>query len=207
MSPLQLDDLPAKLHQNSFTKFLSKGEILLQQGDKARFIYLVQSGQMRLVSFVHQQMVTHYFVEAGQLLGESALYIPNYACTAIAETASEVIAIPADDFAAALKTDPELSECYLAHLTRRFYAVKSLLELRSIYSSRDRLLRYLTPRLTPGQFTVTLDKPLQAVASELGLTPEALSRVLARLETEGVITRQRRAITFSPEWLEDIAEY
>ena len=207
MAPLKLDDLPADLRQSSSAKFLSKGEILLQQGDMARFIYLVQSGQMRLVSFVNQQMVTHYFVKVGELLGESALYISHYACTAIAETASEVITIPADDFAAALKIYPELSERYLAHLTQRFYAVKSLLELRSIYSSRDRVLRYLRPRLAPDQVTITLDKPLQAIASELGLTPEALSRTLARLEAEGVLTRQRRAITFSPEWLEEVADY
>lgn len=180
---------------------------MLQQGDSAQFIYLVTSGQLRLVSFVNQQMVTHYFVNAGELLGESALYIPNYACTAIAEPPSEVFAIPVAAFSVALKENPTLSERYLAHLTQRFYAVKSLLELRSIHSSRDRLLRYLMPQLTAGQDTVTLDKPLRAIASELGLTPEALSRLLSRLETEGLISRKRRSITFSQEWLEEFADY
>ncbi|MEO0988533.1 MAG: Crp/Fnr family transcriptional regulator [Cyanobacteria bacterium J06639_14] len=207
MLSIAFTDLPTNLQQISSPKFLTKGEILLQQGDVARSIYLVISGQMRLVSFVNQQMVTHYFVNAGEMLGESALYVPNYACTAIAETHSEIIVIPVDDFADALKTNPDLAERYLAHLTQRFYAVKSLLELRSIHSSRDRLMRYLIPRLAPGQYTITLDKPLQAVASELALTPEALSRLLSRLEAEGAIARQRRVITFSPEWLEDVAEY
>ncbi|MEM9006308.1 MAG: Crp/Fnr family transcriptional regulator [Cyanobacteria bacterium P01_F01_bin.86] len=207
MLSIAFTDLPTNLQQISSPKFLTKGEILLQQGDVARSIYLVISGQIRLVSFVNQQMVTHYFVNAGEMLGESALYVPNYACTAIAETHSEIILIPVEDFADALKTNPDLAERYLAHLTQRFYAVKSLLELRSIHSSRDRLMRYLIPRLAPGQYTITLDKPLQAVASELALTPEALSRLLSRLEAEGAIARQRRVITFSPEWLEDVAEY
>lgn len=109
--------------------------------------------------------------------------------------------------AATLKNQPHLSERYLAHLTHRFASVKSLLELRSINSSRIRLLRYLIPRLAPGQYTLTLDKPLRVVASELSLSPEALSRTLSRLEAEGAITRQRRMITFSSEWLEDVAEY
>ena len=207
MLSISVTDLPAEIQQNLYRKSLAKGEILLQQGDAAKFIYLVTSGQMRLVSFVKHQMVTHYFVEAGELLGESALHVPTYGCTAIAETASEVMAIAIDDFATALKTDPTLSELYLAHLTHRFYDVKTLLELRSIHSSRDRLLRYLMPRLAPSQYTVTLDKPLKAIASELALTPEALSRLLSRLEAEGAISRQRRKITFSPEWLEDVAEY
>lgn len=207
MLSIALTDLPAHLQKASFAKSLAKGEILLQQGETATFIYLVMQGQMRLVSFVNQQMVTHYFVSAGELLGESALYIPNYACTAIAEITSEVLAIPVAELTAALKTNPALSERYLAHLTQRFYTVKSLLELRSIHSARDRLLRYLMPRLTAGQDTVTLDKPLRAIASELALTPEALSRLLTRLETEGLISRQRRKITFSQEWLEEFAEY
>ncbi len=206
MSSFVLTDLPAEIQQSTARKLLKKGEILLQQGDASQHLYLVMRGQMRLVSFASHQMVTHYFVDAGELLGESALYMPTYRCTAIAETASEIAAIPVDDFAAALKTNPELSERYLALLTKRFSAVKSLLELRSIHSSRDRLLQYLVPRLAPSEYTVTLDKPLRAVASELALTPESLSRLLARLEREGAITRQRRMITFSPEWLEEVAE-
>ncbi|MGD1944340.1 MAG: Crp/Fnr family transcriptional regulator [Leptolyngbyaceae cyanobacterium] len=207
MISLTLDDLPSSLRATLARQTLNAGEILLQHGDAARYLYWVTTGRVRLVSFVNQQMVTHYFVDAEDFLGESALYVPQYICTVIAETASEVIPIPVDDFAAALKAQPALSERYMAHLTKRFYAVKSLLELRSINSARDRLLKYLIPRLGPNQYTVTLDKPLRAVASELALTPEALSRLLSRLESEGAISRQRRAITFYPEWLEDIAEY
>lgn len=205
--PIALSNLPAELQQNASQRNLNKGEILLQQGDVAKRIYLVTRGQMRIVSFVNQQMVTHYFVEAGELLGEGALYFSTYGCTAIAETSSEVVAIPVEEFTAALKIDPELLDRYLTHLTRRFYTVKSLLELRSINSSRDRLLRYLMPRLTSGEYSVTLEKPLRAVASELALTPETLSRLLSRLQAEGVITRKKRSITFSQEWLEEFANY
>ena len=207
MNPLTLDHLPNSLQARLTRCPLSAGEILLQQGEAAHYLYWVASGRIRLVSFVNQQMVTHYFVEAGELFGESALYVPNYGCTAIAETTSEVIAIPVGDFAAALKQDQALSETYLAQLTQRFYAVKSLLELRSINSARDRLLHYLINLRLPRQDTVVLNKPLRAIASELALTPEALSRLLSRLQAEGVITRKKRSITFSQEWLEDIADY
>ncbi len=197
-------DLPTDLHTTCHR--LTAGQILLQQGEPAKNLYWVESGQLRLVSFVNQRMITHYFVGEGELLAESALQFDTYACTVIAETAAKVWAIPTHEFAAALKRSPTLSELYLANLTRRFQATKNLLELRSISSARDRILHYLMQRLPAGENTVILDKPLKMLASDLAMTPEGLSRLLSRLQTEGIITRKKRSISFSKEWLEDVAE-
>ena len=82
-------------------------------------------------------------------------------------------------------------------------AIKQSL-IRQSLNSGQILLHYLMRRRTPGQLTVVLDRALRAIASELALTPEALSRLLSRLQTEGIITRKKRSITFAEEWLEDI---
>lgn len=206
MPTLTLTDLPPDLQRRTQRHLLANGQILSQQGEQAQSLFFVASGQLRLVSFVKQQMITHYFVEAGDWFGESALHFDTYGCTAIAERPSEVIAVPATAFAEALQQSPELSEHYLASLTQRFHSVKTLLELRSIHSARDRLLHYLMQRRPPGNTSVTLNKPLKAIASEMALTPEGLSRLLARLQADGIISRKKRSITFSQEWLEDIAE-
>ena len=206
MKLLTPSDLPADLQPYTTRQTLAAGQILVQQNESADQLVFVESGRLRLVSFIEQQMITHYFVEAGELAGESALYFDKYSCTVIAEIPSTVIIIPKDRFADSLQQSPILSERYLASLTHRFQSVKTLLELRSISSARNRLVQYLMQRLTPGQATVTLDKPLRAIASELALTPESLSRLLSRLQTEGIITRKQRSITFSQEWLEDISE-
>ncbi|MEB3358026.1 MAG: Crp/Fnr family transcriptional regulator [Synechococcales bacterium] len=206
MQLLSPNDLPSDLRQRVSHQVLNAGQILVQQGEAAHHLYWVASGQLRLVSFVNQQMITHYFVEAGELFGESTLHFPTYGCTAIAEVPSEVIAIPKQAFINALRQSPALSERYLESLTRRFHAVKSLLELRSIRSARDRLLQYLLQRLPSGETTVILEKPLRAIASELALTPEALSRLLSRLQAEGIISRKKRSISFSQDWLEDVAK-
>lgn len=207
MTSLELSNLPDGLQAKLTRRILTPREFLLQQGDLAKHLYWVKSGRMRLVSFVNHQMVTHYFVEAGELFGESALYVPAYGCSAIAETTSEIIAISVEDFATALKEHSSLAETYLATLTHRLYAVKSLLELRSISPARDRLLHYLISRRKPDQDTVVLGKSLRDIASELALTPEALSRLLSRLQSEGVINRKKRSVTFSQEWLEDVSNY
>jgi CRP/FNR family transcriptional regulator, dissimilatory nitrate respiration regulator len=199
------DDLPPDLQRHARRHALSPGQILVHQGEKANSLFWVASGQVRLASFLKHQMITYYFVKPGDLFGESTLHFDTYGCTAIAETPSEVIAIPKVPFTQALQKSPELTQRYLDSLTYRFHTLKSLLELRSINSARDRLLHYVMQRLPEGETTLALDKPLKEVASELALTPEGLSRLLARLEAEGTITRKRRSITLSQEWLGGIA--
>ncbi|MEM9448093.1 MAG: Crp/Fnr family transcriptional regulator [Cyanobacteria bacterium P01_E01_bin.6] len=206
MTTLTLSDFPAELQQCSAHFLLSAREILVQQHEPADYLFWVISGQIRLVSFVDEMMITHYFVEANELFNEGALYFNHYRCTAIAEVPSEVISFPTEAFINALKQYPELSSRYLESLTHRFCSIRNLLELRSIYSARDRFLSYLVKRLSPSQTTVTLEKPLRAIASELAITPESLSRLLSRLQTEGIIKRKKRCITFSQTWLEGISE-
>ncbi|MEO0408375.1 MAG: Crp/Fnr family transcriptional regulator [Cyanobacteria bacterium P01_A01_bin.135] len=196
-------DLPPQLQQRA--QVLSAKQLLFQQGEPAQHLYWLSTGQLRLVTFVNDRMITHYFVAAQQLFAENVLYLDTYSCTAMAEVPSEVIAIPKAAFLETLRQSSALSERYVASLTQRFQSVKTLLELRSISSARDRLLHYLMQRRDSEQNAVVLDKPLRAIASELALTPESLSRLLSRLEAEGVMRRRQRRITFSEEWLEDVA--
>lgn len=206
MSPLTLTDLPADVQQRARRHPLTSGQILVQQGDPAQCLFFVLAGQVRLVSFFKQQMITLYFVEAENWFGEGTLHCDTYGCTAIAETPAEVIAIPKTEFAQALQQSAELSQRYLASFTQQFRSVKTFLELRSIRSGRYRLLHYLMQRRLPETNTVPLDKPLKAVASELAMTPEGLSRLLSRLEAEGIMSRKKQSITVFQDWSEEIAE-
>ena len=199
-------DLPPDLQRRLRSHRLSPGQILVQQGDPAEYLFWVVTGQIRLASFLQQQQITYYFAETGDLFEESALHFDTYGCTAIAETAAQVTAIPRVAFADALRHSPELMERYLVSLTYRFQSLKALLELRGIYSARDRLLHYLRQRRRPDQTTITVDKPMKVIASELALTPESLSRTLATLQAEGLISRKKRSITFLPKGLDNITE-
>jgi CRP/FNR family transcriptional regulator, dissimilatory nitrate respiration regulator len=199
-------ELPPNLQRRLRSHRLSPGQILVQQGDPAEYLFWVATGQIRLVSYLQQQMITYYFAETGELFEESALHFDTYGCTAIAETAAHVTAIPRAAFVDALRHSPELMERYLVSLTYRFQSLKALLELRGIYSARDRFLHYLRQRRRPGQTTIVVDKPLKLIASELALTPESLSRTLASLEADGLIRRKKRSITFLQKGLDSVTE-
>ncbi len=107
---LTIEEFPPDL-QSAITDYeLAKDQILFQQGEPTQAIFWVESGRLKLVSFTDQQMINHYSVSAGESFAETALYFETYACTAIAEQPSRVIAIPKQVFVEALRQSPNLSE-------------------------------------------------------------------------------------------------
>ena len=71
--------------------------------------------------------------------------------------------------------------------------MRALLELRSIKRADERILAYLDLLEALGEVWGP-DRPLRAVASELGLVPESLYRALARLERQNKIRREGRRV-------------
>ena len=194
LTPAQL---PSNLQQQLTYRRLTTGQILFQQGEQAQSVFILESGQLRVVSFTDQKIINHYFVKVSENFAEIALFSETYTYTAMADIPSRVIVIPKSAFLEALHNSTELSMLFMKQFAHRLKAIQTLLELRSIRSARERIMYYLQLNLQPNQTTVTLEKSLKDIATELGLVPEVLSRNLALLQEEGVITRKKRSITFN----------
>ncbi len=81
-------------------------------------------------------------------------------------------------------------------LIRKNETLMVQLELRDIRAAHTRVLQYLRYMAEPREHKVVqFDRPLKEIANELGLTPATLSRALARLEQEGLISRQQKSVT------------
>jgi CRP-like cAMP-binding protein len=197
MDLLTLDSLPAQLRNAIAHRDLARGENLFQQGEETSAFFIVETGRVKLVRYTTEdRVVTFQVAGAGESLAEIALFSDTYPCTAVAEVASRVIIYPKQLLLSALHDNPDLAEDFMAMLVRKIQALKFRLELRDIRAAHERLLRYLRYQVQPGeQNIVNFDRPLKDIAVELGLTPETLSRALARLEQEGMITRTRLQIT------------
>lgn len=200
MQFLTTEQLPINLQQRIVYQILDTGQIIFQQHEPTEAVFVVECGRVRLVSFSEQQIITHYFVEAGESFAETALFSDTYACTAITELPSRIAVIDKELFQQALRDYPDLTNAYMNQLTYRFENVKLLLELRSIRSARERLLQYLIRRIEPSNRTLTLQRPLKYLATELGLSAETLSRTLSHLEEQGLISRKQRSITLNEDW-------
>ena len=131
---------------------------------------------------------------AGETLAEASLFSSAYHCDAIAATEAVVRLYPKNSVLAALQRDPEIAKSFAAMLARQVMALRTRLERRNIYSARDRIRHYLTVNVAPDGRTVTLPGTIKQLAADLGLTHEALYRVLARMEADGEIKRSTGTI-------------
>jgi CRP/FNR family transcriptional regulator, dissimilatory nitrate respiration regulator len=195
----QVAQLPPELKSAITYRDLQTGEFLFQQGEHCQAIFALESGQIRLQHFTEAgQQISHYAIYPGQYFAQPVLFTDDYLWTAIAEQPSRVVIIPKVAFLVALKHHADLALAFIAQLCCHLHRTTILLELRGMNSAQDRVINYLKYLITPPEQIVYLDRPLKEIASDLSLTPEALSRTLKQLQTEGVIIRSRRKIKILP---------
>lgn len=171
---------------------LAAGETLFRAGDAAHAIFHVAEGCVRLVRHGANGLpVTLHVAEAGGLFAEAALFSEVYHCDAVAERASVLAVYPKTALLLYLRAHPDLNLAFSAYLARQVQRLRGRVELIRLKTARERVLAFLT-QAGAAERAVTIDRPLTVVASEIGLTHEALYRTLAKLERQGAIRREGR---------------
>jgi CRP/FNR family transcriptional regulator, dissimilatory nitrate respiration regulator len=196
MNVAQLNQLPVAIQSMVSMRNLAAGQILFAQHEPAEAFFILESGHIQLLNYTEDGVqINHYGVRPGESFAEVALFYEHYLCTAIANTSSRVLMVPKQPYRQALKSHPDLAEAFMARLAQRLHESKLLLELRGIRPAEKRVLHYLQLHLPEDSLTVDLNLPFKALASDLGLSPEALSRALKKLHEEGIINRMKRRVT------------
>ena len=197
----QLNQLPAELQALLSYQTLAAGQTLFAQHEPATAIFILEAGAIQLLNYTEDgQQINHYSVRVGESFAEVALFYERYVCTAIAHAPSRVLVLPKQPFLTALNASPALAVTFMQQLAQRLHESKILLELRSIRSAPKRVLHYLQLNVQSDGMTVDFDRSLKAIANDLGLTPESLSRALKQLHKEGKINRRKRKVTLHKEF-------
>jgi CRP-like cAMP-binding protein len=169
---------------------LAKGELLFRQGDRTLAIYLVSAGRVRLVRHLEDgSAVTLHTARAGETLAEAALFAKAYHCDAVAEVPAELVVMPKATLLRALENDPSASLRIARLFAGQVRDLRARLEVRNIRSAADRVLAWLRLAAEGNPPRVAIDRPWIEIASELGLTHEAVYRAIATLERNGTIER------------------
>lgn len=174
---------------------LAAGESLFRQGDRATAIFRVESGRLRLVRHLPDgSLVTLHVARHGESFAEAALFSDRYHCDAVAEVDSVVVVLAKRDLLVGLRQDPEAALAFAAQMSRQVRDLRLRLELRNIRSAAARLEMWLhlqadeRGRVVPAQSWTE-------IATELGLTREAVYRALARLQRDRRLRRDKTGIT------------
>jgi CRP-like cAMP-binding protein len=159
---------------------LRPGQTLFCAGDAVRNLYVVVDGQVRLVR--HQAngaAVVLQRAHAGELVAEASLFASRYHCDAVAEQASRIARIDKTRVLRALHEDPRGSLELAAHLAGEVQGARARAELLSLRTVGERLQAWqaLHGELPPRGRWIE-------VAQEIGVTPEALYRVLSHLRAK-----------------------
>lgn len=169
---------------------LARNEVLFRQGEKVSAIYFIEAGRLRLDrrTFDGRTLILGT-TPANEFFVEAALFAEIFHCDAVATEPSRVRIYPKAAVLNALRTDPASAMSFLKLVAHEVIELRQQLELMKIRSAKDRVMLYLDFNAGPDGRMVNLRGELQYIASELGLTREALYRTLAGLERRGAIER------------------
>ncbi len=190
-----IDWLAATVRAAARERTLKAGQALFRRGNRTSGLYEIVEGQVRLVRVnrAGREAVLHV-ATAGDTMAEASLFSASYHCDAIATTDAVVRLYPKAAILAEFDRNPKAAQKFAAVLARQVMTLRTHLEHRNIRAARDRVRHYLAINADADGRTVTLSGTLKDVASELGLTHEALYRALAEMAADGEIERRRGAI-------------
>lgn len=207
--------LPAEqlegLKEISVDKIVRRGESIFMEGDDGDGFYVLIAGRVKIfkISPEGKEQILHIF-GPGEPFGEVPVFEgERFPANAEAMEESRLYFFPRKAFVGQIERNPSLALNMLATLSkrlRRFTRLIDDLSLKEVpgrlaaymlyLSERDRGSRFLRLTVTKGQ-----------LASLLGTIPETLSRILKKMNTQGLIeTKGPNIRILDRKGLEDLVE-
>ncbi len=169
------------------TVHLTKGQILFYENDLCEYLGLVTKGQIVISSYtLSGNEVVYNNIGVGDMFGNNLLFSnnPYYKGNVTAVMDSELILINKDNLMLIFQQNPAFLEEYLHFQAEFAKNLNRKLKILSFDSAEERLLYFLSEKKK------IRIKSVSALARELYLSRETLSRLITRLVEEGKISRK-----------------
>lgn len=201
--PVMLADVDIEYLNNIVQrkKILKKGDFLFQAGDKFNAIYAIRSGSLKTytISSDGTQQITGFHLP-GEIVGLNAISSLNYLGFAKALETSLVCAIPFDKLETLSRELPALQKQLFNVMSGEIRDEQELLMLLSKKSADERFAafiinlseRFRRRALSGTEFQLTMTR--SDIGNYLGLAVETVSRLITRLQKQGLIKTQDRYI-------------
>lgn len=191
----------------------ASGERLIERGAPATALYAVRSGYVK-VFLPGRTARDEHVIDIhgpGTLIGEAAATgVGDYTVSAVALDAVEALAIPGEALNAALARNYDVVLTVMGAVTGSLRGLLNQVTELKMKSTAQRLAMFLV-QLAPvqeGRAEIDLPYSKRVVAEKLGMTPETLSRSIAKLAPVGVTSGGRdRIVVADMEALADFAGF
>lgn len=181
----------ARIAEHSQIIDFPKGTSVFNRGDPAIGLYILLEGQLKLgVTSPQGTEKIISIVSPGESFGEAILFLDRqFPVYAQAILDSQVLLVPKNLIFSMLDHDAMFARKMLAGLSIRMHQLVQDIEMLSLQSCTQRFIGYLLQISAdaPDASNITLPASKTTIASLLNLTPETLSRTLAKLQQLGLI--------------------
>ncbi|MDQ2095118.1 Crp/Fnr family transcriptional regulator [Rhodobacteraceae bacterium 10Alg 79] len=196
-------DLKDTLIANAHALEFDRGATIFLQGERARAIYIVAEGWVKLyrISPSGSEAIVGVFTR-GRSFGEAVAFHDNvYPVSAEAATYCRVIRIDASIFIRMIRENHEMALAILSATFTHLHSLVAQVEALKARTGAQRVAEFLLELCDcdhddcDGSCTVRLPYDKVLIAGRLGMKPESLSRAFGKLKTLGVnVTRETAEI-------------
>lgn len=197
------DEILTSLVRGSTEKQLARGEILFLAGDSAAGLYVIAEGSVRAFRTASdgREQVIHVEKAVTTIAELPVFDNGNYPSTVAAEEDARLVFIPKENIRAACLAHPELSLAAARLFASRLRKCAELVESLSLREVGQRLAQFLLEQAKqsgtdegPGS-VFHQELTHSQLATRIGTVREVVSRVMFRLQEQGLIKADGRTIT------------
>jgi CRP-like cAMP-binding protein len=184
---------PHALRRASALMKAGAGQQLFAAGNAVQACYRVVKGRVTLFrTTADGARIVLQQAADGDWLIEPAPYDKTVSCSAIADRATTLRAVPVRAFRQALREDAGFANAWARETALTARRLQRTVARLTLPLASERILHYIATEADARTGELTLDFPLCEWARRLGMKGETLSRVLSELEAGGSILRSGR---------------
>lgn len=185
------EELEQVIHHAS-VRTLTPGEKLFDQNEPCTHFFFMISGIVKLfrTAPTGEEKVIE-LIRNWQFFAEAVMFMGGqYPVHAQAVEASRLVVLDASHFLGLVRSNSDVCLRLLSGMSRRMHGLINEIDNLTLHSGAQRVIRYVLDQLPQGVAaspSVRLLVPKHVIASRLGIQPETLSRILAKLRGDHLI--------------------
>lgn len=200
------EDLLRALLPYVVRKQVSRGDCVVEAGEKGTMVYFIESGFFKVIAEEEDQEVILNYLGPGDVFGEQALLGEPRTASVRALESGSLLVLHRNDFLHVIRRHPEVALSLIATLLRRLKETNQHLVNLAARDAAGRvaralqdLARDLGENHEDGILIPRSRLTVQELAKFVGLTRETTSRALKILEQEGVIQSTKEGVLLPRE--------